>query len=325
MVKYCKGVFAMTKRYTSEEKELINDLVSKGFTNRQIAEEVGRTYSAIAGYIKKYKVRANFKGVSRTCKNCNTEFIATHNLHQREFCSDNCRTRYFENHSKKHKIQCRNCLNYFYSGRKNMEYCSVECREDWNEKHRVKPVVSYVVYRFNCKFCKKRCNGVGRRSRKYCSRNCEDKYRYRRDQAKKILINTRSIKCRECGKHFSTHIKDRKYCSKTCSNRYQWRKAYTLRRTRIKENGKIDHCISLEKLYKRDKGICHICTEKVNMNLNTNDNMYGSIDHVIPLAKGGTHTWDNIKLAHRICNSIKGAEVYEAPAPFMPAGVFFKS
>ena len=128
-------------------------------------------------------------------------------------------------------------------------------------------------------------------------------------QAKKILINTRSIKCKECGKHFSTHIKDRKYCSKTCSNRYQWRKAYTVRRTMIKKNGKIDHCISLEKLYKRDKGICHICTDKVNMNLNTNDNMYGSIDHVIPLAKGGTHTWDNVKLAHRICNSIKGAEV----------------
>lgn len=33
---------------------------------------------------------------------------------------------------------------------------------------------------------------------------------------------------------------------------------------------------------------------------------YPSVDHVIPLSKGGTHTWDNVKLAHKRCNSKKG-------------------
>jgi 5-methylcytosine-specific restriction endonuclease McrA len=37
---------------------------------------------------------------------------------------------------------------------------------------------------------------------------------------------------------------------------------------------------------------------------------YPSIDHIIPLSKGGTQSWENVKLAHRHCNSIKG--VYEA-------------
>lgn len=32
---------------------------------------------------------------------------------------------------------------------------------------------------------------------------------------------------------------------------------------------------------------------------------YPSIDHVIPISKGGTHTWDNVRLAHHHCNSIK--------------------
>ena len=34
-------------------------------------------------------------------------------------------------------------------------------------------------------------------------------------------------------------------------------------------------------------------------------NWYPSIDHVIPVSKGGRHSWDNVKLAHRLCNTVK--------------------
>lgn len=30
-----------------------------------------------------------------------------------------------------------------------------------------------------------------------------------------------------------------------------------------------------------------------------------SVDHVKPLAKGGKHSWRNVVLAHRICNTLK--------------------
>ena len=30
-----------------------------------------------------------------------------------------------------------------------------------------------------------------------------------------------------------------------------------------------------------------------------------TVDHIIPLAKGGTHTWDNVQLAHWSCNGEK--------------------
>lgn len=33
---------------------------------------------------------------------------------------------------------------------------------------------------------------------------------------------------------------------------------------------------------------------------------YPSIDHVIPVSKGGLHSWENVKLAHRKCNTRKG-------------------
>ena len=88
---------------------------------------------------------------------------------------------------------------------------------------------------------------------------------------------------------------------------------------RKKNNGKIEWNISLEKLTQRDKGVCKICGREVDINdyyysdegYFIAGNNYPSIDHIIPLAKGGTHTWNNVQLAHRYCNSIKSDNIIE--------------
>ena len=87
-----------------------------------------------------------------------------------------------------------------------------------------------------------------------------------------------------------------------------------MREAKAKGNGKIDYSITLSKLIERDKGICKLCGRKVNETDYTyiNDtfiagNDYPSIDHIKPLSKGGVHQWDNVQLAHRLCNSIKCA------------------
>lgn len=33
--------------------------------------------------------------------------------------------------------------------------------------------------------------------------------------------------------------------------------------------------------------------------------LYPTVDHITALANGGGHTWDNVQLAHAICNSYK--------------------
>jgi 5-methylcytosine-specific restriction endonuclease McrA len=86
------------------------------------------------------------------------------------------------------------------------------------------------------------------------------------------------------------------------------------KRQKIKDNGKIEWSINLHKLAQRDKNICHICGQKVDMNADNNDASYGSIDHVIPISKGGTHTWNNIKLAHRGCNTMKSNKMVKVLA-----------
>lgn len=51
----------------------------------------------------------------------------------------------------------------------------------------------------------------------------------------------------------------------------------------------------------RDQGRCGICGESVPGDQE-------SLDHIVPLALGGTHEPANVQLAHRVCNSRKGAK-----------------
>lgn len=83
------------------------------------------------------------------------------------------------------------------------------------------------------------------------------------------------------------------------------------RRARL-STGERDRDITLAKLYRRDNGVCYLCGGLCNWSDHiTRDgafiagNTYPSVDHVKPLALGGCDTWDNVKLAHFRCNSIK--------------------
>lgn len=70
----------------------------------------------------------------------------------------------------------------------------------------------------------------------------------------------------------------------------------------------IDKTITIEKLLKRDGGICQICGRPVDCKDVANGHarsLYPTLDHIIPLSKGGTHTWDNVQLAHMGCNAGK--------------------
>lgn len=56
-------------------------------------------------------------------------------------------------------------------------------------------------------------------------------------------------------------------------------------------------------------GLCGICGETMDRTLRRPDPMSKSIDHIIPLAKGGTHEQDNLQWAHLVCNMRKGARL----------------
>ncbi len=55
-------------------------------------------------------------------------------------------------------------------------------------------------------------------------------------------------------------------------------------------------------VYDRDGGICQICLQPVAY-----EDL--AIDHILPIARGGTHCPDNVQASHRLCNSWKGSRV----------------
>lgn len=118
--------------------------------------------------------------------------------------------------------------------------------------------------------------------------------------------------CANCGAEIYEH-KAKKFCSARCSQRYGERHKAIVKDKRIK-NRKHDVGITLDRVYKRAKGICYICGQQCNYEdyiIKEGNfiagNSYPSIEHIIPIAKGGTDTWLNVGLAHRGCNSKKGA------------------
>lgn len=73
-----------------------------------------------------------------------------------------------------------------------------------------------------------------------------------------------------------------------------------------------DDSITLDFVYKKYNGVCQICGTPVDVNDRCGNGIgkkYPTLDHIIPLSKGGTHTENNVQLAHMICNSKKGARM----------------
>jgi 5-methylcytosine-specific restriction endonuclease McrA len=62
-------------------------------------------------------------------------------------------------------------------------------------------------------------------------------------------------------------------------------------------------------VFERDGWRCHLCGEGIDPTLSGRDRMGPTLDHVIPLAEGGEHSYANVAAAHRSCNSRKGASL----------------
>lgn len=78
------------------------------------------------------------------------------------------------------------------------------------------------------------------------------------------------------------------------------------RRAKLLTNGPVED-ISRLALAERDGWRCHLCGKKVRASKRKRDPLGPSIDHILPISLGGTHTWDNVALAHDRCNRSKGA------------------
>jgi hypothetical protein len=183
-------------------------------------------------------------------------------------------------------------------------YCSRQCYFDTikagpkAEPERILPTCAICGQQFD-----------GKASGRYCSRECRlekgrrdshERYRQEHTLARPDVTKT----CEQCGNSFTVNkYADRLFCSDRCSHNASKAmaraKAHDVPRVQVRRAA----------IYERDHGLCGICGKAVDRSLPPLHPMSFTLDHIIPLTKGGEHSAANVQVAHRVCNSRKGDKV----------------
>ena len=223
----------------------------------------------------------------RRCQQCGSDFIfkpGGGNVDGGKFCSRKC---YGLNRSKKF---AQKVAREYINGYKEGASCKIRVR------------------RF------KQCGGMylKKNGSLYCSKECRNKKSARamRVRYKEQWTRPNPFLCKWCGKEVVVEYgeKIRAYCSFKCQQRQI--KANSRHKRRAVMRGAFIERVDLCKVYERDRGRCHLCGGKISLKNKFPHPKSMSLDHVVPLSMGGTHEMKNVRLAHFICNSVKGVGVW---------------
>ena len=130
----------------------------------------------------------------------------------------------------------------------------------------------------------------------YCSALCQNRHR---------RGTPHNRNCKICGKPFPTW-EQTGFCSDECRT-YQNR-FFDHRRRAVVRGAKAEKFSSLE-IFQRDGWRCQLCGQKVLRKAPARHPLSASLDHIVPIAKGGDHTRKNAQCAHLACNMRKQARI----------------
>lgn len=82
-------------------------------------------------------------------------------------------------------------------------------------------------------------------------------------------------------------------------------------RRRVRILSGIYEKLSFDVICAKASNICYLCGDVVCFDLEPKSYYSPSLDHIIPVSKGGSHTYDNVALAHLGCNVKKGSKLME--------------
>lgn len=285
------------------------------------------------------KARKAYRKTENTCKSCGSFFVAGA---QAKYCSRACQLRWYKRPQNRKK-RCERCRVEFATARKSQKYCSLKCRaesrkkpipivkcrmcgESFRRKQRHGPTdtngfcsiscsvkwrhtrlpVSINVLNRPCMDCLEPIAKETKRSLRCddCQINAEQRaYELQLERSRQEYVPKEKYvaKCAECGGQFLASSRA-KYCNLKCQKKSSKRKWRHTRRT-VSRSG--DN-ITLNELIDRDHGVCCLCFIPIDQQADlTKDGAAPTIDHIVPVSKGGTHTWSNVQLACRRCNSLK--------------------
>lgn len=227
-----------------------------------------------------------------------------------KYCGSGCKTAAKRRRNPRRKTSrgvrhqrwciCKACAVVFSSkGESRKRYCSEGCRAAWKAAHRPPP--SFSVYRMRCEECCVRVDGKQSGTR-FCSPACNARFFHKQATEEKRAERT----CPECavvfipeyGRAHST------YCSTACATRRNRRVRRKIERARLR--GAKTEPVDPIKVFDRDGWRCHMCGVKTPRRLRGSfKDKAPELDHIIPLAKGGEHSYRNTACSCRKCNGAK--------------------
>lgn len=137
-------------------------------------------------------------------------------------------------------------------------------------------------------------NAVG-----FCSRKCKDDSRHARLSREREMSKPTDRECLHCCRLLPQAMRaDAVFCSAECNYR-----AHSLQRKLRMRTGQDNKPGYLRAtICKRDGWRCGICHERVNPSLDYPNPRCASLDHIIPVSRGGLSEPVNLRLVHLVCN-----------------------
>jgi len=259
---------------------------------------------------------------SQTCAYCCGTFAAPS---LRKYCSDKCngaaqnrkRCRPMEEYQASRRnpanwFKCEHCgkdAHRKMSGTNTgpNRWCSMQCRMD--AAAAVRPAPFSICYGLHCKTCNKPF--VSRRVKSNCSRACElrEFREASRDMALAIhRAAAKVIACERCKTEFcplygASHASLCRPCA--VEQVREMRRIAKLKREAL-ERGVNAERVDPFKVFARDKWRCKLCGRATpKSKRGTYEDDAPELDHIVPLARGGAHTYLNTQCACRRCNGLK--------------------
>lgn len=144
---------------------------------------------------------------------------------------------------------------------------------------------------------------------KYCSASCSAEQRKRERRARHVWRRDRSkvVECANCGESFSPRDARHVGCSVECGLKISSRVGANARRARLR--GSFVERVDPIEVFERDKWRCQLCSIKTPKSLRGKSKPNAPhLDHIIPLARGGEHSYRNTQCLCRTCNLRKHAK-----------------
>lgn len=249
------------------------------------------------------------------CANCGKETGS----YKRGTCSIECfvarrgeeRARVLTAHNAARKANakglfiCEQCgeQSYRQAGGSNVKrgsknrFCSHSCQKAFTiAKRNRQNRPQSKVYFPHCKGC-----GIVFTARRtnhfYCSARCDK-------LARKLLAKRPALvrQCECCGSEFNTWRSRQRMCSKPCA------RAMARRHYKSKYNLSGREWASLRlRVLRRDSFSCYVCGVLTDPDADPNADNYPNADHVVPLARKGRTSFENLRCACRACNMMKAS------------------